>query len=288
MTKSENSCPVPKGLLLVIGGAESKGELPENHDAPDGYKPLEVLKCFTELLAGKNPCIEIVTTASGKSKESFRQYNSLFKKLGIQNIGHIYHATRQEVLEDETLEFRIKEADGIFFTGGDQLLLTSLYGGTNFLTALKEKYIKHHFIVAGTSAGAMALSTPMIYAGSKEEEEITNEIRITTGLEFLKDVCVDTHFVSRGRLVRLAQVVATNPTSIGVGIDEDTAIIVRKGTNMEVKGSGIVVLLDGSKISYTNVDGKPDQPPISIRNINLHLLAPGDEFVLHPINPPHF
>jgi cyanophycinase len=288
MSKSENTCPVPKGVLLVIGGSESKGDLPQNHDAPEGYKPLEILKCFTELLRGNNACVEILTSASGEGTAFFRQYKSLFKKLGVNNVGHIHHDTRKEVLDDKDLEYKVKEADGIFFTGGDQLLLTSLYGGTTFLTALKEKYINHNIVVAGTSAGAMALSTPMIYSGSKEDEQITNEIKVTTGLEFLKDVCIDTHFVHRGRMVRLAQVIATNPTSIGIGIDEDTALIIRGGTEMEVKGSGIVVILDGSAISYTNVDGKPEQPPISIRDIRLHLLAPDDKFVLEQSNPPHF
>jgi cyanophycinase len=288
MTKEvENSGPVPAGILLVIGGAESKGKDPENHAAPEGYQPLEILKCFTELLRSKDPCIEVITSASGESAESIRQYKRLFKKLGIEKIGHIHHKNRKDALDDD-LEQRVKEADGFFIAGGDQLLLTSLYGGTPFLTMLKEKYINEKVVIAGTSAGAMALSTPMIYAGSKEEEEITTEIKITTGLEFLKDVCIDTHFVHRGRLVRLAQVVASNPTSIGIGIDEDTALIIRNGLEAEVKGSGIVIVLEGFDISYTNLNGKPDEPPISIRDLKLHLLAPGDKYNLRQINPPHF
>jgi cyanophycinase len=286
--KLQNLCPVPKGTLLVIGGAESKGELPASHEAPDGYKPLEILKCFTELIRGSQPCIEIVTTASGEPVESFKQYKRLFKKLGIENVGHIHHNNRKEVVDDMDLENRVREANAIFFTGGDQLLLTAMYGGTAFLNTLKDKYINHNFVVAGTSAGAMALSTPMIYAGTKEEEQITSEIKVTTGLEFLKDVCIDTHFVHRGRLVRLAQVIATNPTAIGLGIDEDTAIQVRNGTEVEVKGSGLVIILEGFNISYTNVDGKPDKPPISIRDLKLHILAANDKYVIQQINPPHF
>jgi cyanophycinase len=288
MTKvSENSCPVPAGILLIIGGAESKGKQPEHHESPDGYRPLEILTCFTELLHRKDPCIEIITSASEDGAASLREYKKIFKKLGVENVGHIHHRTRKEVIEDD-LEQRVKDADGFFFTGGDQLLLTALYGGSGFLTMLKEKYIHQKIVVAGTSAGAMALSTPMIYSGSKEEEEITNEIKITTGLEFLKDVCIDTHFVHRGRLVRLAQVVATNPTSIGIGIDEDTAMIIRNGVEAEVRGSGIVIVLEGFDISYTNVDGKPEEPPISIRDLKLHLLAPCDKYILKQINPPHF
>ena len=288
MTKDvTNSCPVPAGILLVIGGAESKGNNPEHHEAPENYKPLEILECFTELLPGKDPCVEIITSASGESTASIREYKKLFKKLGVENIGHIHHNERKEVLTGD-LEQRVKEADGFFFTGGDQLLLTTLYGGSSFLTMLKQKYINHKVVIGGTSAGAMALSTPMIYSGSKEEEEITNQIKITTGLEFLKDVCIDTHFVHRGRLVRLAQVIATNPTTIGLGIDEDTAVIIRNGTEVEVRGSGIVIVLEGHEISFTNVDGKPEEPPISIRDLKLHLLAPYDKYILRQTNPPHF
>lgn len=281
-----NSCPVPVGTLVIIGGKESKGEMPENHKAPEGYDPLEVLRTFSELLPKNNVHVEVVTSGSSQGDESFREYKKLFKKLGIEDVGHIHHQNRKEALDDD-LEERIKIADGVFFSGGDQLLLTSFYGGTPFLTMLKEKYIKHKVVIAGTSAGAMALSTPMIYSGSQEEQQITNEIKVTTGLEFIKDVCIDTHFVHRGRLLRLAQVVATNPTSIGVGIDEDTAIIVRDGLEAEVKGSGVVVILEGFDISYTNVDGKPDQPPLSMRDIRMHILAHQDKYTFKQTNPPH-
>jgi cyanophycinase len=146
-------------------------------------------------------------------------------------------------MKDERLLGRTNKADAFFFTGGNQLLLTSLYGGSDFLTRLKERYIAEPIVVAGTSAGAMALSTPMIYAGSKEKQQLTGEIKITTGVEFLKDVCIDTHFVDRGRFIRMAQVIASNPTSTGIGIEEDTAILVRKGTEAEIIGSGTVLII---------------------------------------------
>jgi cyanophycinase len=288
MTKEvANSCPIPAGILLIIGGGESRTEGPENHMAPQGYNKLDVLKTFAELLHRKEPVVEVITSASMDGAESIRKYRQLFKKLGIENVQHIHHKTRKEVLDDD-LEQRVKDADGFFFAGGDQLLLTALYGGTTFLTNLKEKYINNKIVVAGTSAGAMALSTPMIYSGSKEEEQITSEIKVTTGLEFMKDACIDTHFVHRGRLVRLAQVIATNPTSIGMGIDEDTAVIVRGGSEAEVRGSGVVIILEGFGISFTNVNGKPEEPPISMRDLKLHILAPHDTYKIPQVNPPHF
>ncbi len=171
----------------------------------------------------------------------------------------------------DNLEQRVNAADAFFFSGGDQLLLSSVYGGSIFLKHLKERYIGDKIVIAGTSAGAMALSTPMIYAGSKEVHELGGEIRITTGLEFLKDVCIDTHFVHRGRFIRLAQVIATNPTSIGIGIEEDTAIIVRKGTETEMIGSGTIIIFEGYEISEANVYGFGSKKPISIRDLRVHI-----------------
>ena len=148
----ENSCPVPKGILLVIGGAESKGKNPEHHDAPAGYHPLEILDCFTELLRRKDATIEIITSASADGAEAIRPYKRYFKKLGIENVGHMHHNSRKEVLDDDLAE-RVKAADGFFFTGGDQLLLTTLYGGTPFLTMLKEKYINRKNSSGGHQCG---------------------------------------------------------------------------------------------------------------------------------------
>jgi cyanophycinase len=195
---------------------------------------------------------------------------------------------RREVLEDTSLETQVEDADAFFFSGGDQLLLVSLYGGTSFLTRLKERYINEKIVIGGTSAGAMAMSTPMIYAGSKEVQELAGEIKVTTGLEFMKDVCIDTHFVHRGRFIRLAQVIATNPTCIGVGIEEDTAIIVRNGLDAEIIGSGTVIIFEGYRISQTNIDEFGSKKLITIRDLNVHILSKGDKYDIKHINPPHY
>ena len=195
----------------------------------------------------------------------FKTYKEVFEELKITNIGHIHHALRKEVIEDKGLVERVNKADAFFFTGGDQLVLTSLYGGGDFLARLKDRYIAESIVVAGTSAGAMGMSTPMIYAGNEKVQQIAGEVKITTGLEFLKDVCIDTHFVDRGRFVRMAQVIATNPTSIGIGIEEDTAIVVRKGTEAEIIGNGVIVVIDGFNISSSNVTDFNAEQRISIQ-----------------------
>jgi cyanophycinase len=285
--RAENTCPVPNGTLLIIGGKENKGENePENIETPDNFIRLEVLKSFIELINKKNPIIEVITTSSGEAEESFEDYRKVFQELGVSEVRHINHKARKEVMEDDMRE-RVNEADAFFFTGGDQLKLTSIYGGTEFLTQLKEKYIHKKIVVAGTSAGAMAMSTPMIYAGSDKKQQITGEIKVTTGLEFLKDVLIDTHFVHRGRFVRMAQVIVTNPSCIGMGIEEDTALVIRNGINVEVIGTGIVIVLEGFEITEANIDEFTEKRPLSIRNMRVHFLASGDEYTIPQLNPPH-
>ena len=281
-SKETNGCPEPEGILVIIGGKEDKGEeeIDEN-ETPEG-----ILKNFTELIEKENPRIEIITSASSEGEEMFEDYKKAFGKLHAKNLGHIHHKTRKEVLDDDLTE-RVNNADAFFLTGGDQLLLSSLYGGSKFLTQLKERYIKDKIVIAGTSAGAMCLSTPMIYAGNKEKQQITGAIKITTGLEFLKDVCIDTHFIDRARFIRMAQVIATNPTSIGIGIEEDTAIIVRKGDEAEVIGNGVVTIIEGFEISSSNITEFGTDEKVSICDLRVHLMAKGNTYHIPQINPPH-
>jgi len=295
--KEINACPEPAGTLLIIGGKEDKGD--EAKEKAEQQKDAEkkedaketgrsqILKKFIELTGKEDPAIEVITTASSEGDEMFKTYKEVFEELKITNIGHIHHTTREEVVKDKGLVDRVDNADAFFFTGGDQLLLTSLYGGSDFLTSLKEKYILEPIVVAGTSAGAMAMSTPMIYAGNKEKQQISGEIKITTGLEFLKDVCIDTHFVDRGRFVRMAQVIASNPTSVGIGIEEDTAIVVRKGTEAEIIGTGTVLVIDGFNISDSNITEFNTGKRISIQNMRVHIYSEDNIYHIPQSNPPH-
>lgn len=285
--KKENHSPVPLGTLVVIGGAENKGESgPESKKRPSDFVKLQVLEAFKAVTHKRDPIIEVITTASSNGSETFEDYRKTFEKIGITNIAHIHHNSREEVLENQCLE-KIKHADAFFFSGGDQLKLTGYYGGTEFLRLLKEKYINEPFVIGGTSAGAMALSTPMIYAGNDEVQELGGQIKLTTGLQFIRDVCIDTHFVHRGRFVRMSQVVITNPSSIGVGIEEDTAIIVRNGTDAEVVGTGLVIIIEGFEIKGTSIADFTEDKPIKARDLRVHLLSHGDQYQIPQMNPPH-
>lgn len=286
---SQFSAPVPTGILYIVGGHEDKGEQePEKEGAK---KPLEVLETFVSLLNKKDPLIELITTGSDEGNAYFEDYQSAFSKLGVNRLGHIHHDMRGEIIGGERVDWfvdRVRNADAVYFSGGDQLKLTSIYGGTEFLRVLKDRYIADGLLVGGTSAGAMALSTPMIYAGNKEVQQIAGGIKVTTGLEFLKDVCVDTHFVDRSRFVRMAQVIASNPTCIGLGIEEDTAVIVRRGAEAEIVGNGIVIVIEGFGITDSNILDHDSTDKIYIHDLNVWLLSAGTTYQIPRTNPPHW
>jgi cyanophycinase len=283
-----SECPSPSGILVIIGGKESKGQdKAPDRKTPSGFVKSDILEKFAHLTGKRYANIQVVTSGSEEGGPMFEEYRKTFNDLGHRAIEHVHHSVRQEVLEDNTLIRKMKEADAIFFAGGDQLTLTSLYGGSPFLTQLKERYISEKIVIGGTSAGAMALSTPMIYAGNEEVQEVSGEIKVTTGLEFLRDVCVDTHFVHRSRFVRLAQVIATNPGCTGIGIEEDTAVIVHDGLEAEVIGSGVVIVIVGSSIARSDMGNFTAKKPVSVRNLKVDILAPGDKFHIDLTNPPH-
>ncbi|TSD66433.1 cyanophycinase [Inquilinus sp. KBS0705] len=276
---------VPNGVLVIVGGHEDKGGGPQDNIQQTHHNK-EILDAFTKLIKNEDATIEVITTASAEGVESFNEYDQAFKALGVKQIGHIHHDRRADALGDD-LSNRIMRADAVYFSGGDQLKLTSIYGGTKLLLNLKERYIYDGLILGGTSAGAMAFSTPMIFAGNKQVQQIAGEVRLTTGLEFLKDVCIDTHFVDRGRFVRMAQVVATNPTCIGIGIEENTAIIVKNGVDAEVIGSGVVVVIEGFKITDSNIVDFGLNKTIAISDLNVHLLSNGGKYQIPRHNLPH-
>jgi cyanophycinase len=282
----KSECPTPAGILVIIGGKENKGEKSDQKGQSENVIPLEILKDFLGYIKKKSPVVEVITSASEEGEESFKEYLNLFKKIDGIDARHMHHNSREEALNQQFAE-RIEQADAFFFTGGDQLKLSVIYGGSPLLTQLKKRYINTPVVIGGTSAGAMALSTPMIYAGSKDVEQISGEIKVTTGLEFLKDVCIDTHFVHRGRFVRMAQVIVSNPSSIGLGIDEDTAIVLRNGVEAEIIGSGTVIVMDGSTITNTNFTEFSEKTAVSIRDMKVHLLARGDKYNIPQTNPPH-
>jgi cyanophycinase len=206
-------------------------------------------------------------------------YVEAFGKLGLKNLKVVDVRTRLQADTPENLAI-FEEAAGFMFTGGDQLRLTSLLGGTRLMELLKVRFTNDDIIIAGTSAGAAALSTPMIYSAKTEGGFLKGDVYITTGLEFMQDVAIDTHFIARGRIYRMVQAILTNPQCIGIGLEEDTAILFSEGKEMEVVGSGLITIVNGKDMLQSNIHEIDPGEPITVRGLKIDLLGNGDRYTL--------
>ena len=272
----------PKGILISIGGNVDKGTADESDfEKINKFSFFEdgILYRILSEMKGVDSNIEVITTASEIPEEVGQNYVDAFNRLGCSNVGVIHVKNREDAQKSEYLE-RIRKADGVMMTGGNQMRLTMIYGGTEFLEILHDRYMNEAFVIAGTSAGAMAMSNTMIYEGASHEALLKGKVKITTGLAFIKDVIIDSHFVKRGRFGRLAQVVCSNPACIGIGLGEDTGVLVRNGNELETIGSGLVLIFDGHQIKYSNIADIEDGMPVSIEHLVVHVLAKGNQYFL--------
>jgi cyanophycinase len=272
----------PKGKIIAIGGAEDKGTDPENGEIQRtnlNFFELGILRRIVEEAGGTDARIEVITTASIIPFEVGNNYLNSFGKIGCTNIGLMHIRTREDVANEDYMK-RIEKCDCIMFTGGNQMRLTAVFGGTLFLKTIIQRYQKEKFVVAGTSAGAMAMSRTMIYEGSSSRAHLKGEVKTTTGLGFMDNVIFDSHFEKRGRFGRLAQVVAANPSCIGVGLGEDTGMLITLGNRMEAIGSGLVIIIDGHEISHTNIADIPAGNPMSVENLKVHFCAKGNGYLV--------
>jgi cyanophycinase len=273
---------VPKGKLIAIGGAEDKGtdlETGEVYRNNLNFFELGILRRVVEEAGGTASRIEVVTTASTIPYEVGENYLNAFGKIGCTNVGVMHIRNRQDTSNDEYIE-RIRHCDAVMFTGGNQLRLSVTDGGTEFLSILKRRYLEEEFLIAGTSAGAMAMSQTMIYEGNAARAHLKGEVKMTTGLGFINSVIIDSHFEKRGRFGRLAQAVATNPSAIGIGLGEDTGMLIIDGNKMEGIGSGLVVIIDGHDILHSNIADIPDGNPVSIENLKVHFCEKGNGYLI--------
>lgn len=271
------------GKLVIIGGSVDRGSFSESPaDLQRNLKFFEkgILKRITtESARGNLSRIEIITTASSIPEEVGEEYVKAFAQLDVAHVGVLNIKTREEANQEENIE-RLRMSDVVMFTGGDQLRLTSIFGGTAFHHLLLEKYQSENFIIAGTSAGAAASSNNMIYQGSSHEALLKGEVKITGGLGFINNVIVDTHFVQRGRIGRLMYACASNPINLGIGLGEDTGLLITNGSQMEAIGSGLVMLVDATHMRDTNMTDVPMGSPVSIENLIVHVMTLGDKFDL--------
>ena len=275
---------VAAGKLISIGGAEDKGTDLEKGEIQRNnlnFFELGILSRIAKEAGGLDAHIEVVTTASTIPLEVGENYLDAFSKIGCTNVGVMHIRNREDVNNATYLE-RIKKCDCVMFCGGNQLRLTAVFGGTTFLQIIKNRYqTDSKFIIAGTSAGAMAMSNTMIYEGNATKAHLKGEVKITTGLAFMDNVIIDSHFEKRGRFGRLAQAVASNPGCIGIGLGEDTGMLITEGNKMEAIGSGLVMIIDGHDIKHSNIADIPDGNPISVENIKVHLCEKGNGYLVN-------
>lgn len=272
------------GKLVIIGGAVNKGSFSETDYDQNVEKNLNFFergilrKIIEESRLKENSIIEIITTASQIPQIVGPEYKKAFEFLGSKNV-NILDIQNREQANSDAIVARTNAADVVLFTGGDQLRLTSILGGTRFHDAILLKYQEQDFIYAGTSAGAAAASEIMIYQGSSSEALLKGEIKTTQGLGFIENVIVDTHFVQRGRIGRLFQAVVNNPRTLGIGLGEDTGLFIH-GDIMTAIGSGLVILVDGRFIKDTNLTNINLGQPISIDNLIVHVMSQNDIYDL--------
>jgi len=255
-----------RGTLVIIGGAEDK------------RTDMRILKIIHNISRGDNGTVAIVTTATNSPYEAEREYNDLFKSLGSKAVYGINISNRAQA-DDQRLVKQIKECDCIFFVGGDQLRISSILGGTEFHKAILDS-LNNGKVIAGTSAGASMMSQVMVVEGKDDEAPRKCTLKMAPGMGLLQGVIIDQHFNQRGRIGRLLAAVAQNPGVIGLGIDEDTAAIVNSDLSFKVAGSGVVTVVDGRDISFTNTSEQYAEEPLAITNVKIHVFPEGYGFNL--------
>lgn len=274
----------PKGKLIAIGGAEDKGlDIDKGiiHHPNLNFIELGILHRIVKESGGPTVKIEVITAASMIPYEVGEHYLDAFGKIGCIDVNVMHIRNRADVMNAEYIE-RIKTCKTVMFSGGNQLRLSSIFGGTAFLNIILDRYQNEEgFTVAGTSAGAMGMSNTMIYEGNAARAHLKGEVKITTGLGLIDDVIIDSHFEKRGRFTRLAQAVATNPSCIGIGLGEDTGMLITDGNKMEAIGSGCVIIIDGHDIRFSNIADIPDGNPYSIENLRVHICEKGNGYLLN-------
>ena len=261
-------------VLFAVGG----GEFAES---------TEVLEEFLGLLKKKSdPQVTVMTVATSEPDSASVKYNNLFRRKGINHVSVIDLSTRDDAFDENALK-KIERADALFFTGGDQLNVTSLMGGSPLHNLLHERVEEGGFIIAGTSAGAAMMSNAMIVSGRSDNAPQVGGVEIAPGMDLLRGTIIDTHFTQRGRHGRLLTAIAHYPGDLGIGIDERTALVINNG-EFRVIGEGVVTIIDGSRMTHNDLPYRKDRETLGMFGVQIHVLPSGYKFNLkkrEPISP---
>ncbi len=258
----------PKGTLIVIGGHEDKDRKGER----------EILAEVAARAKAHKGHLVVVTAATQYPKEVAAEYTAVFSDLGVKSIDVLDIRSRDEAYAEAAVE-KVRHASVVFFTGGDQLRITSQIGDSPVFRCLRELH-KKGATIAGTSAGAAAMPETMLIGGSGDQSNRISALGMAPGLGLMHDVVFDSHFAERGRFGRLLGAVAQNPRNLGIGIDEDTAIVVERDEGFRVLGSGAVYIFDGTQIPYSSLSEASPEGVLSVFGAKLHVLGRGDRFDL--------
>jgi cyanophycinase len=257
-----------QGSLIIIGGHEDK------------ERDRTILREIVKRLDGGR--LVVATVASEEPEGYFESYKRAFSALGVRDIVELYVRKRGDALDPGHVEM-LDGAGGVFFTGGDQLRIASHIGESPIQNRISEIHARGG-VIAGTSAGASAMSETMLVKGTSSDSSRLGDLKMAPGLGLIKNVIIDQHFIERGRFGRLLAAVAQNPRVLGIGIDEDTSIIV-EGDAFVVRGSGAVYAIDASEVTYSNISKAKPELTLSVHGVRLHVLGEEDEFDLEKRRP---
>ena len=255
-----------RGWIIPIGGAEDKDANPS------------ILQRFVELCGGSEADIVVIPTAS-RLKDTGPRYEELFRGMGVAQVEVLDFDTRRDCQEEGRLA-RLARASGIFFTGGNQLRLSTILGGTHVARTIRLRNAQG-VTVAGTSAGAGFLSEHMIAFGSEGSSPRASSVRLAPGLGLTNRFVIDQHFRQRDRLGRLTAALAYNPFAIGIGLDEDTAAFISPDDTREVEGSGAVTVVDAHDLQFSSMAHADEDDPVCMLGLGVHILIAGATFNLH-------
>jgi cyanophycinase len=263
--------PRTRGTLVIIGGHE------------DRQDEKRILRAVADRL-GDDVKIVICTVASAEPDDLWEEYESAFRALDVPHVFRLDIASRQEAVSARAMRI-LAGATGVFFTGGDQLKITSQIGDTPVFSRTLEIY-EQGGVIAGTSAGASAMSETMMVSNSGDASyRIKSALLMAPGLGLARDMLIDQHFAERGRMSRLIGAVTQNPRVLGIGIDENTAMIVEREQYFRVLGEGAVYVVDASKSTYSNLGEEESERTLSSFGLTVHMLSQGDEFDLETRTP---
>lgn len=265
-----------KGTLIPIGGNEDKG-IDESESYSLDFIQEGILSHVVRESGGEDALIVVIPTASSIPVEVAENYIQAFDKLGCRNIKVLDIRNRAQSEESENLRW-IEKADCVLFSGGDQSKIVDKIGNTKMHDLLRKRYVNEEFVIAGTSAGAMCMSKEMVAGGSSTEALYKGAVIMRDGMDFIPELIIDTHFVRRGRFGRLAESVAKFPGLMGIGLAEDTGLIIKNCNEFTVIGSGMVILFDPSHLSHNNEKILEEGTPMSMGNLVVHILSNSDRF----------